>query len=95
MQPFYPCRELIAGRGVDALTDKEATCMRELWLQVLRSGLEDAMQGKEDRWIGSKGFREVCDLAGLEPDHVELRFQRKPEAPSTGMLPRRGARLHL
>ena len=48
--------------------------MRELWLQVLRAGLEDAQHGVEARWIGSRGFQEVCDLAGLEPDRVESHF---------------------
>ena len=54
--------------------------MRELWLQVLRVGLEDAKLGQDTRRIGSRGFREVCDLAGLEPDHVERHFRMRPPA---------------
>ena len=67
--------------------------MRELWLQVLRTGLEDAKFGQEVRWIGSKGFREVCDLAGLEPDHVERHFQHMSKTPAR--VPERSEMLHM
>jgi hypothetical protein len=45
-----------------------------LWRAVLLAGLHDAGSGVETGWIGSRDFRTVCALAGLEPDAVLRNF---------------------
>lgn len=45
-----------------------------LWRAVLGAALHDAALGKDTGWIGSRDFRLVCDLAGLDPEAVLDRF---------------------
>ncbi|NCQ23694.1 MAG: hypothetical protein COW54_05980 [Rhodobacteraceae bacterium CG17_big_fil_post_rev_8_21_14_2_50_63_15] len=51
---------------------------RRLWFAALAHGLTDVAKGEDTRWIGSRDFRMVCDLVGLDPQAVEARFD--PEA---------------
>jgi hypothetical protein len=53
---------------------------RQLWVAVLASGLLDAARGEEVDWIGSRDFREICDLLDLAPEVVERRFIQQRQA---------------
>jgi hypothetical protein len=45
-----------------------------LWHAILAHALHDAAKGDDPGWIGSRDFRLVCGLAGLEPEAVAERF---------------------
>jgi len=45
-----------------------------LWQVIAAQALQDAAQGKDAAWIGSRDFATVCTLAGLDPAAVEARF---------------------
>jgi len=47
---------------------------KQLWIEVLATGLVDAAQGVDEDWIGSPDFRFVCDQAGMTPEAVAFRF---------------------
>ena len=47
---------------------------RELWAEVLIAALRDVEKGRDTGWIGTRDFRIVCTLAGLDPDAVAERF---------------------
>jgi hypothetical protein len=46
-----------------------------LWHAILAHALHDAAKGDDPGWIGSRDFRLVCTLAGLEPEAVSARFE--------------------
>lgn len=48
-------------------------CTR-LWHAILAHGLHDAACGRDVGWIGSRDFKIVCTLAGLDPEAVVERF---------------------
>ena len=82
--PASALRPVTTGPKVDA---GEVHAMRGLWCAVLyeqvrlattrptthQSALEIA---KAVNWIGSRDFRAVCDLAGLDPDWIERGIAR-------------------
>ena len=45
-----------------------------LWRAVLYMGLIDAARGDDLHWLGSKDFRIVCALAGVDPEIVREAF---------------------
>ena len=45
-----------------------------LWHAILAHALHDAATGTDAGWIGSRDFRMVCTLAGLDPQAVAERF---------------------
>lgn len=64
---------------------------RRLWIAVLECALQDinAVQAYGERfqarraaiaWIGSRRFREVCLLAGFEPDYIEKGIRARLDA---------------
>jgi hypothetical protein len=61
---------------------------RALWATVLEVALSDAQHRGDTSWIGTKDFREVCYLAGLDPEAVAdrvragrtARFKKRPVA---------------
>ena len=55
---------------VDDVTDAD----HRLWCAVLTHALHEAAKGTDTGWIGSRDFRLVCDLAGLDPQAVQARF---------------------
>lgn len=67
----------------------EAARCRSLWQEVLLQGLRDLLnptsievvreQPKWRSWIGSRDFREVCDLAGVDPEATAATFKRVAE----------------
>lgn len=68
------------------LISRDPSPERRLWASVLMRALDDAIGLAEGiywrlemnralNWIGSKDFREVCSLAGVEPDAVSERFR--------------------
>lgn len=75
----------------------EAEACRRLWLAVAekavveacaaivrRSGALDDAVAREMRYFHSKGWREVCEYAGISyrPDHIE-RFLKSPDVRTT------------
>lgn len=47
----------------------------KLWQACLTVALSDAMHRGDDAWIGTRDFRTVCYLAGLDPEAVAERFK--------------------
>ena len=47
----------------------------KLWQAVLEVALSDAMHRGDEAWIGTRDFRTVCALAGLDPEAVADRFR--------------------
>lgn len=66
---------------------------RTLWLEVFRAGLDDLRKGAGLAWPGSRDFRMVAALAGLDPEAASrlareaaaefAQRQRKPGNPET------------
>lgn len=52
-----------------------------LWRSVLVAGLRDEARGDHKKWIGSRDFATVCNLAGLDPDAVMRAY--RPEMHET------------
>ena len=55
-----------------------------MWRMVLALGLHDHASGRDEGWLGSKDFRLVCALAGVEAEAVLSkcdmeRFKRRPK----------------
>ncbi len=48
--------------------------MNRLWVAVLANGLHDAARGTDLAWLGSRDFRMVCALAGMDADAVLSKF---------------------
>lgn len=52
--------------------------MRKLWIQVLEHGLKAARRSaKNEQWIWTPDFENVCCLAGFEPEAVREGFYRQ------------------
>lgn len=60
---------------------------QRLWLEVLRHGLIEQLTGRrspshdatarpETNWTDSRGFRDVCQMAGIEPNFVTSNLHR-------------------
>jgi len=54
-----------------------------LWRAVLLSGLADVAKGRDQRWLRSRDFDQVCAMAMVEPDAVRAafrpeKFRRRP-----------------
>ena len=54
-----------------------------LWRAVLLSGLADVAKGRDQRWLRSRDFDQVCALAAVDADAVRAaysaeRFRRRP-----------------
>lgn len=49
---------------------------RELWAEVLRIGIEDALHGNDPGWIGTRDFFIVAALAGMDGAAVQDRLKR-------------------
>jgi hypothetical protein len=75
---------------------------RALWCAVLLTHFLDvtntyrsasAAREKEDaiRWIGSRGFRDVCMLAGIDPQYAESRFREAVASPKAVKIQKRAA----
>ena len=47
-----------------------------LWRAVLIYGLHDHAHGRDQRWIGSRDFYNVCVLAGVDADAVLRSYRR-------------------
>lgn len=68
---------------VAAVQEEQAVAMRRLWCAVLYEQLRLCLRATADvkyapldieaayRWIGSRDFRTVCALAGLDADWIE------------------------
>ena len=56
-----------------------------LWCAVLAAGLNEAAKGKDANWIGTRDFRLVCSLAGLDPAAVTERFDPETYRHTTRM----------
>lgn len=81
----------IGNRDSDAASRfGDTTVMRQMWGEVLQRALDDAFgavvgstsghtaeaERKRARdWIGTRDFREVCELAGIEPEAVLAAIQ--------------------
>ncbi|MDZ4135548.1 MAG: hypothetical protein U1D06_08135 [Paracoccaceae bacterium] len=50
---------------------------RLLWVSVLRNALQDAADGKDTTWIGSRDFAQVCFLAGVDPVAVREAYTKR------------------
>ena len=48
---------------------------RRLWLSVLLEGLREAAEGEDAFWPWSRDFRQVCDLADLDPVAVRTALE--------------------
>jgi hypothetical protein len=42
--------------------------LRRLWQTVLIHGIKDALNGRDQDWLYSRDFSQVCRLAGFEPE---------------------------
>ena len=75
----------------DRNADVDPVACRNLWEDVLRRALADAVttggcaaglsmsrgvQASHQRWLGSRDFRIVCALVGLEPEAVLAVYHR-------------------
>lgn len=75
----------------DASPDVDPVACRNLWADVLRRALADAVttghftaglsmspdaKAKHQGWVGGKDFRAVCALAGFEPEPVLACYRR-------------------
>ena len=78
-------------RATEMFVPVEVSPERRLWIAVLECALQDinAAQSYGERfqarraaidWIGSRRFREVCLLAGFEPDYIEKGIRARLEA---------------
>jgi hypothetical protein len=47
----------------------------KLWATVLEYGLADAQHQGDTGWLGTRDFRTVCALAGLDPEAVIEAFR--------------------
>ena len=51
-----------------------------LWRRILLEGLKDARRSdKDEAWIWTPDFEQICDLAGFEPEAVREGFYRQAD----------------
>jgi hypothetical protein len=56
----------------------------DLWGAVLVVGLRDAMNGRDEAWLGSPDFETVCILAQVDPQAVLRAVRIGQRAPGFG-----------
>lgn len=81
-------RECLPARGAEPDRGYNYQGARQLWRAVLAVNLDAALgvtvgvkcksldRYQAQQWIGSRGFRDVCELAGLDPEFVLERLRR-------------------
>lgn len=91
MSPVPRLRREDDPRAAPLLVSHPVSPERRLWIAVLENALQDinttARYGERFNarraaidWIGSRRFREVCLLAGFDPDYIEQGIRTRLDA---------------